>query len=76
MPLILTERENVVRDQTFKVAMLRAAEVIERITLDDVLEMQAQLLAEGVSLEQVAKLDRASVAVAHLRAFAGVKGKR
>lgn len=55
---------------TFKATMLRAAEIIERITADDVLLAQAEVLATGSTLEQVAKIDRAMLAATHLRACA------
>jgi len=57
-------------NMTYKATMLRAAEIIERITPDDVLEAQAVLLASGSTLEQVAKIDRAMLAATHLRACA------
>lgn len=62
--------EDWVMRTTFKATMLRAAEIVERITFADVLEAQAVMLAEGVSLEKVAKIDRAMLAAQHLRACA------
>ncbi len=48
--------------------MLRCADIISRITEADVLEAQAVLLASGVSLDKVAKIDRAMLAEKHIRA--------
>lgn len=56
-----------------KATLLRAADIIDRITDSDVLEQQALLLASGCSLEQVSKLDRARIASAHLRLCASGK---
>lgn len=53
-----------------KATLLRAADIIGKITQDDVTELQALLLAHGNTLEQVARVDRAMVAVARLRAMA------
>ena len=66
----LSPDEDLVMRATFKAAFLRAADIIEKITDDDVLEVQGRLLQSGSTLEQVAKLDRATIAVAHLRACA------
>jgi hypothetical protein len=63
------DEENVMK-MTLKSAMLRAAEIVERITESDVVDAQEQMLSEGVSLEKVAKVDRAMLAAAHLRAIA------
>jgi len=52
---------------TIKSTLLKAADAVEHITQDDVLDAQAKLLAEGMPLEKVAKIDRADIAVAHLR---------
>lgn len=68
----MTAENKRIMEMTTKAALLRAADIIDKITADDVLDMQAKLLAEGVSLENVAKLDRAMVASAHLRSY----GKR
>ncbi len=68
------DEENVMR-MTFTTTMLRAAQIIEKITEGDVLDMQAMLLSEGASLEKVARVDRAMVAAAHLRACAEGKLK-
>lgn len=59
--------ENAMRE-TFWATMLRCADIIDKITPDDVLEAQAVMLASGVSLERVAKLDRALLASSHIRA--------
>lgn len=66
----LTAGEEEVMKMTFKASMLRAADIIDRITPDDVLTAQAQLLREGNGLVKVARLDRAMLAAAHLRAYA------
>jgi hypothetical protein len=71
----LSAAEEAIMRQTFRATMLRAAEIIERITQDDVLEAQAQVLAAGVALEKVAKVDRALLAATHLRACADGKAK-
>lgn len=66
----LSPDEEMVMRATFKAAMLRAADIIENITEDDVLTLQAQMLRDGVKLDVVARIDRAMVACAHLRACA------
>ena len=76
MPNPLSPEEEAVMKATFKATMLRAAEIVERITADDVLEQQALQLAHGATLEQVARMDRAMLAVAHLRACASGEAKR
>lgn len=58
---------------TFNTVMLRAADIIDGITENDVVDAQAQMLAEGKTLEQVSRIDRAMLAACHLRACA--KGK-
>lgn len=63
----LSLEENSVMRATFKLAMLRAADIIDKITEDDVLEQQARGLREGMKLEQVAKMDRAMIASTYLR---------
>ncbi len=67
---VLSAAEQSMMEVTFKATMLRAADIVEKITADDVLEMQAMLLRDGATLEKVARVDRASLAVAHLRACA------
>ena len=59
---------------TFKAAMLRAAEIVERITQQNVEEAQLEMHRQGVSLANLTKIDRATLAVAHLRAIAAGKG--
>lgn len=73
---VLNADEEQAMRMTFKATMIRAADIIDRITSDDVLEYQAMLLASGSTLEQVAKVDRALVASCHLRACAEGKAKR
>lgn len=67
---ILSAIEEATMKTTFKATMLRAADVVEKITASDVLEMQAMLLKDGATLDKVARVDRATLAVAHLRACA------
>jgi hypothetical protein len=50
--------------------MIRAADIIDKITENDVLTHQGAMIAAGVSLDKVHKLDRALIASAHLRAMA------
>lgn len=66
----LSAAEKQAARMTFKATMLRAADIVERITADDVLLAQAELLSTGSTLEQVAKIDRAMLAATHLRACA------
>lgn len=68
------DEENVMK-MTIKETLLRAADIVERITSSDVLEAQAEYLRRGWSLEKVSKIDRAAVAVAQLRACAAGKVK-
>lgn len=70
----LSPDEEAVMRVTFKATMLRCADLIDGITASDVLDAQAELLATGSTLEQAARLDRATLASAHLRACA-LKGK-
>lgn len=72
---ILSPDEKMVMEQTFKASFIRAAAVIEKITQDDVLDMQARLLSEGVPLEKVARVDRLDCAVAYLKAIAAGQGR-
>ena len=65
-----TRAEDAIMRTTFKACFLRAASIVDKITADDVLDMQARLLAEGATLEQVARIDRATLAVVHLKACA------
>lgn len=67
---VLSPAEEAMMKHTFAVTMKRAAEVIDAITDDDVLDAARVLLAEGMSLAQVAKIDRAMLGSAHLRACA------
>lgn len=71
----LSALEKSIMEMTFKASFLRAAAIIDKITQDDVLEMQAKLLAEGAALEQVSRIDRAHLAVAHLKACADGSAK-
>ena len=70
----LNEQEEMVMKQTFKVTMLRAAEIIDRITQEDVADAQMALYREGVKLSDLAKIDRALIASCHLRSCAELSG--
>jgi len=70
MDKVLSDEEEAVMKTTFKATMLRAADIIEKITQKDVLDKQAELLRGGMTLERVARLDRAMVAAAYLRLLA------
>ncbi len=67
---VLSPDEERVMKQTFYAAVVRCADICEKITEDDVLEMQRALLGSGSTLQQVARLDRLTIAVAHLRSIA------
>ncbi len=64
----LTPPEDFAMRETFWATMTRCADIIDRITADDVLEAQTAMLSQGVSLERVARLDRALLASSHIRA--------
>jgi hypothetical protein len=66
----LTDDEELVMKASFKATMLRAADIIDRITNADVMEAQAILFGAGVALGKVARIDRAMVAASYLRACA------
>jgi hypothetical protein len=70
----LTRSEEIVLHATFKETMMRAAEILDHITDSDVQDAQMAMHAQGVSLAQLAKIDRAMIGAAHLRACAQ-KGK-
>lgn len=57
-------------EQIIKATMENAADMIDQISNADVAHYQAEMLAAGVPLEKVARLDRAMVASAKLRAWA------
>lgn len=65
-----TPEQKQIRALTTKLTLERAAEIIDKITLDDVVTSQAQLLQMGNTLTEVSKLDRALIASAHFRALA------
>jgi hypothetical protein len=71
----LSPEENAIMRATFRATMLRAADIIDKITQDDVLEQQARGLREGMTLQQVSKMDRAMIASAYLRLCAAGKAK-
>lgn len=70
---VLSVAEELTMKATFKATMLRAADIIDRITADDVLAQQAEGLRQGMTLAEVSRIDRAMVAAAHLRLCAAVK---
>lgn len=69
MKVLSQDEENIMRITT-SAAFERAADIIDKITAGDVLDMQARGLAEGMTLDQVARIDRAMLAASHLRACA------
>jgi hypothetical protein len=71
----LSPAEEAIMKATFKATMLRAADIIERITDDDVLEKQRDLINSGMPLFKAACLDRAHLAAAWLRLCAEGKVK-
>lgn len=71
----LSESEEMVMKQAFKVTMLRAADIIDRITQEDVADAQMALYRQGVSLTNLAKIDRALVAACHLRSCVQIAGE-
>jgi hypothetical protein len=73
MPILTPGEEQVMKD-TFRAAMLRAADIIDRITQNDVVDAQMALLATGVRLQDLAKIDRALVASCHLRSCVALHG--
>ena len=64
--------EQLVLEATYA-AFRRAAWVIERITESDVDEMRVRCLRNGSTLEQVSRIDRATIAAAYLRECADGK---
>jgi hypothetical protein len=70
MATVLTDGEEEVMRAAFKATMLRAADIVDHITDDDVAEAQMVLFASGVRLGDLRKIDRALVASCHLRACA------
>ena len=71
----MLDNEKIIMEQTFKAAMLRAADIIDRITQDDVAEAHMVMYASGVSLDKLAKIDRAMIGACHLRACAQMGSK-
>jgi hypothetical protein len=71
----LSPDDNMVMRATFKATMLRAADIIDKISEDDVLQAQTRGLSEGMTLQQVSRIDRAMVASAYLRLCASGKAK-
>jgi hypothetical protein len=66
----LSAAEESMMERAFEVTMLRAAEITDRITQADVVDAQVALLGQGCSFAQVAKIDRAMLASAHIRSCA------
>ena len=52
---------------SFRAIMLRAADMVDTINERDVLDAQELGLRNGMTLEQVAKIDRALLASIHIR---------
>lgn len=67
---VLTAGEDEIMRESFRATMLRAADIIDHITQDDVAEAQMVLFASGATLHEVSKIDRALVGSCHLRACA------
>lgn len=67
-PASLSPTEDEMMRMTFAATMKRAADVMDAITEEDVTDAQITLLREGMTLEQVARIDRARLGCAHLRA--------
>jgi hypothetical protein len=66
-----TPSEQMVMEQTLKASFLRAADIIDRITEQDVIDAQLVLHREGISkFEDLWRVDRAMLAAAHFRAIA------
>ena len=66
----MQEPEDPIIRAAIKLATLRAADLIDAITSDDVTEMKRQLLQSGMSPQMAATLDRGHVASERLR-FSG-----
>ena len=67
---LFSPEERVMYHATFAATMRRAAAIIERITKADVEAAQLEMHKQGVPLADLAKIDRATLAVAHLRTIA------
>lgn len=67
---VLTPAESMMMRETFRVTMIRAADILSRLGESDVLDAQKALLQQGCTLQQVAKVDRALIGEMHLRACA------
>jgi hypothetical protein len=66
----MTPNERAVMAAAVKATLLRAAEIINGITLDDVREAQVEMFSRGCSLLECSRVDRAIIAAAHLKANA------
>lgn len=66
----MNPKEKSVMEMTMKASFSRAADIIDGITEQDVLDMQAHLLATGSTVANVSKVDRAMLAATHFRAIA------
>ena len=69
----LIPSEELVMKQTFKATMLRAANIIDAITDEDVADAQIALFKTGAKLKDISKVDRALIASCHLRACVEMK---
>lgn len=67
---LVTVEERIVQ----RTAFLMAAEILSKVTADDVHAAQAGALARGVSLSRIADIDRATVGETLLRLTAQGKG--
>jgi hypothetical protein len=67
---VLSPAEDAMMRMAFTATMKRAADVIDAITDGDVLDAQQALLQDGMALTLVARIDRARLGCAHLRACA------
>jgi hypothetical protein len=66
----MTRKEQFVMRSTAKETLLKAADMIDKITQSDVAEMRLDCIKAGMSRENVERIDRAYVGSAHLRALA------
>jgi hypothetical protein len=72
----LTVGEEEIMKQTFKAAMLRAADIIDHISDVDVRDAQLALYRDGVrDYSKLGMVDRGMIASAHLRACAVMGNK-
>ena len=67
---MFTEAERKMFHVTMARAFRRAADILDKITQRDVEEAQVEISRQGVSLENLATIDRAALASAHFRSIA------